>query len=68
MLINTDFVNYLSSMSKKFSFKLVQISTDHVYKGRKMIRNSENDETFTVNNYAKSKLLAEKYLFKLKII
>ena len=32
--INTEFVKFLAKLSKTFDFKLVQISTDHVYKGK----------------------------------
>ena len=46
--------------------KLVQISTDHVYKGKKFLYNREIDEISAINNYARSKILAEKYLKKLK--
>ena len=33
-IINCNLVKFLSQMSKKFDFKFVQISTDHVYKGK----------------------------------
>ena len=46
-------------MSKKFKFKLVQISTDHVYKGRKFKLNNEKSKIFSINKYAESKILAE---------
>ena len=65
-IINTKFVKYLSKKSKKYNFKLVQISTDHVYKGDKKVPNKENNKTFSINNYAKTKIKAEKYLLKLK--
>ena len=53
-------------MSKKFDFKFVQISTDHVYKGKKPKLNNERSKIFAVNKYAKTKILAEKYSKKLK--
>ena len=53
-------------MSKKFDFKFVQISTDHVYKGKNAVFNSETSEIFPINKYAKSKILAEKHLKELK--
>ncbi len=53
-------------MSKKFDFKFVQISTDQVYRGKDGLLNSEKSELFAINKYAKSKILAEKYLKKLK--
>ena len=65
-IINSKLVKFLSQMSKKFDFKFVQISTDHVYKGKNAVFNSEKSETFAINKYAKSKILAEKYLKELK--
>ena len=65
-IINTKFVKYLSEKSKKYNFKLVQISTDHVYKGDKKVPNKENNKIFSINNYARTKIKAEKYLLKLK--
>ncbi len=65
-IVNCKLVKFLSDMSKKFSFKFVQISTDHVYKGKKSKLNHEKSEIFAVNKYAKTKILAEKYLKKLK--
>jgi len=65
-IINCKLVKFLSQMSKKFDFKFVQISTDHVYKGKSVVLNSEKSETFAINKYAKSKILAEKYLKELK--
>ena len=65
-LINYKMVNFLSKMSKKFDFKLVQISTDHVYKGRKLKLNNEKSKIFSINKYAETKLLAEKSMKKLK--
>ena len=65
-IVNCKFVKFLSEMSKKFGFKLVQISTDHVYKGKKLKLNHEKSEIFAINKYAKTKILAENYLKKLK--
>ena len=66
LLINTVFVKFLSEMSKKHNFKFVQISTDHVYKGKNYKLNSEKSKIFAINNYAKTKILAEKYVKNLK--
>ena len=66
LIINCMLVKFLSQMSKKFDFKFVQISTDHVYKGKNLVFNSEKSKIFAINKYAKSKILAEKYLKKLK--
>ena len=65
LIINCKLVKFLSEMSKKFDFKFVQISTDHVYKGKKLKLNHEQSEIFAINKYAKTKILAEKYLKRL---
>ena len=65
LIINCKLVKFLSEMSKKFEFKFVQISTDHVYKGKKLKLNHEQSEIFAINKYAKTKILAEKYLKRL---
>ena len=65
-LINFKFVEYLSKMANKFNFKLVQISTDHVYKGKKFCLNNEKSKIFPINKYAKTKILSEKPVRKLK--
>ena len=65
-IINSKLVKFLSQMSKKFDFKFVQISTDQVYKGKNAVCNSETSKIFPLNKYAKSKILAEKYLKELK--
>ena len=65
-IINSKLVKFLSQMSKKFDFKFVQISTDQVYKGKNAVLNSEKSKIFAINKYAKSKILAEKYLKELK--
>ena len=54
-LINFKLVEFLSKMSKKFKFKLVQISTDHVYKGRKFKLNNEKVKFFLSTNTLKVK-------------
>lgn len=59
--VNSNFVKELAKLSKIYHFKLVQISSDHVYKGNKGSLNKETDRTFAVNNYAKSKILAEEH-------
>ena len=66
LIINCMLVKFLSQMSKKFNFKLVQISTDHVYKGKKLTLNTEKSKIFAINKYAKTKILAERYLKNLK--
>ncbi len=61
---STDFINcklpkYLSNISKKFLFKLVHISTDHVYAGKFGILNTETSKIKSCNNYSKQKIKAE---------
>ena len=65
-LINFRLVEFLSKMSNEFKFKLVQISTDHVYKGQKFKLNNEKSKTFSINKYAESKVLAERSVKSLK--
>ena len=57
LIINCKLVKFLSEMSKKFDFKFVQISTDHVYKGKKLKLNHEQSEIFAINKYTKTKIL-----------
>ncbi len=66
LIINCLLVKFLTKMSKKYNLKLVQISTDHVYKGAKFKLNSEKSKIFAINKYAKTKILSEKYPKKLK--
>ena len=65
-LINYKLVEFLSKMANKFNFKLVQISTDHVYKGKKFFLNNEKSKIYAINKYAKTKILSEKPVKKLK--
>ena len=65
-IINFRLVEFLSKMSNEFKFKLVQISTDHVYKGQKFKLNNEKSKTFSINKYAESKVLAERSVKSLK--
>ncbi len=66
LVINSHLVNFLSKMSKRFKFKLIQISSDHVYKGKKSKLNSEKSKIFAINKYAKTKIISEKHLKGLK--
>ena len=65
-IINIFFVKFLSKMSRRFKFKLIQISTDHIYSGKKSKLNSEKSKIFAINNYAKTKIISERYLLSLK--
>ena len=55
-------------MSRRFKFKLIQISTDHIYRGKKSKLNSEKSKIFAINNYAKTKIISERYLVGFKKI
>ena len=52
--------------SRKFKFKLIQISTDQVYFSKKKNLNKETDQVKPINNYAKSKILCENSLKKIE--
>ena len=64
--INSTLIKILSDLSNLYNFKLVHVSTDHIYKGAKFKLNSENSKIYPINNYAKTKILAEKYANKAK--
>ena len=66
--INTKLPVKLSYWSKKYDYKYVHISTDHIYISQKNIFNSENSKIGWHNKYSKSKFLAEKNLFNKKKI
>ena len=56
LIVNCKLVKFLSEMSKKFDFKFVQISTDHVYKGKRSKLNHEKSQIFAINKYAKTEV------------
>ena len=56
--LNSLFPEKLALISKKYNIKLVHISTDHLYDGKKSYR-TENHNTSPQNNYAISKLLGD---------
>ena len=60
IIINYNFPKYLAKLSIKYNFKLIHISSDHVYKGDKFKLNKETSKLFPINKYALSKILAEK--------
>ena len=59
-LVNCVAVRYLCELCHKYSIKLIHISTDYVFDGRKKLPYNENDKTNPVNNYGLSKLNGEK--------
>tara|TARA_Y100000591_G_scaffold159825_1_gene137495 strand:+ start:4812 stop:5726 length:915 start_codon:yes stop_codon:yes gene_type:complete len=62
--INTSLPKFLTKMSFKYNFKLIQISTDHFYKSKKKILHKETDKIYAINNYSKTKKEAEKFVKK----
>lgn len=64
--LNYEFPKYLAKLSNIFNFKHVHISSDHVYLSKIKKYNSEKDNTKGINNYAKSKIKAEKAVKKSK--
>lgn len=60
-LTNTHSVAILSEMTRKKNIYLVQISTDHYYTGDQDFQHSENEEVELVNEYAKTKYMAENF-------
>jgi len=64
--INFHLPRFLAQMSELNKFKFVQISTDHIYKGKINKSNKEYDELSAINNYSKSKIMAEKSIKNIK--
>ena len=61
--INYEIVKNLVKVSKDNKIKLIHISTDHIFDGKKNIY-TEKSLTSPVNVYSKTKLLAENYIKK----
>ena len=59
-LINCIAVRYLCELCHKYRIKLIHISTDYVFDGKKKLPYNENDKTNPVNNYGLTKLNGEK--------
>jgi len=59
-LVNCVAVRYLCELCHKYRIKLIHISTDYVFDGRKKLPYNENDKTNPVNNYGLTKLNGEK--------
>lgn len=51
---------FLANISNKLNFKVIHISTDHVYCSKKNVLNSETDKIKAINFYAHTKIIAEK--------
>jgi dTDP-4-dehydrorhamnose reductase len=61
--INSDIAVIVAKISKKFNAYFIHISTDHYFNDTKQ-RHTEDDNSFLLNNYAKTKYKAEKEVLK----
>ncbi len=59
-LVNTRVASILNEWTEGSSSYLIQISTDHFYSGGKNKKHTEEDKIVIVNEYARTKFLAEK--------
>ncbi|MEN8117269.1 MAG: dTDP-4-dehydrorhamnose reductase [Bacteroidota bacterium] len=59
--INALAVKILAGVSKKFSAKLIHVSTDYVFNGQACVPYSEEDNVNPQGIYGKTKLLGEQY-------
>tara|TARA_Y100000590_G_C15575732_1_gene960379 strand:- start:104 stop:988 length:885 start_codon:yes stop_codon:yes gene_type:complete len=57
--INVNIVKNLKVVAKKFNIKIIHISTDHIFNGKKIGYYSEKSKTSPINYYSKTKLMAE---------
>ena len=55
---------YLAEICKEKNSRLIQVSTDHFYQDDGPKAHKESDQTFFLNEYAKSKLTAEREIAK----
>ncbi len=62
--LNVDFVKNLFDISKKFSTKIVHLSSDSIYDGTKKSPYIETDDPNPINVYGNSKLLSEKIILE----
>jgi len=62
--LNVDFVKNLFNISKKFSTKIIHLSSDSVYDGTKKSPYVETDDPNPINVYGNSKLLSEKIILQ----
>lgn len=62
--INSHAVSNLATLSNRFNFKIIHISTDYVFDGNKISPYHESDKTNPLNVYGKSKLLGEQEIIQ----
>jgi len=60
--VNADGCLFIAQACKEYNIKLIFISTDYIFNGRKKAEYSEEDEPDPLNIYGKSKLKGEKFL------
>ena len=63
--INYQLTKNIANFCKKYSIKLIYISTDHLFSGEKKF-SKENDKTDPINQYAITKRNGEKEILKSK--
>lgn len=61
-LINAEGVKNIAEVCKSNNIKLIHISTDYVFDGKKKTPYKTNDKTNPINIYGKSKLKGERYI------
>ena len=62
--INVFAVKELSKITKKLGIKLVQLSSDSVFDGKKQLPYIENDDPNPINYYGKTKLESENFVLE----
>ena len=59
---NVEINNLFSSLSNKYNFKFVSISSDHLFGVSSKSKFLETDQTFAINYYAHTKIISEKII------
>ena len=63
--INSQSTEIIAELSRKHSYKMIYVSTDYVFDGKKNSPYTETDSTNPLNIYGKSKLAGEKAVLEL---
>lgn len=63
-IVNAQVTGFVAEKCRALSTKLIYISTDSVFDGKKNGLYTECDDTNTINEYAKTKLLGENYVLR----